>query len=344
MPAFAITIAGSEASFSCHDDDTLLRAGLRAGLGISYDCNVGACGSCKITIVEGEFEVLRPDAPGLSARDVRKGRQLACQCRPKSDCTLNIRLHDALAPPIVPKMLTAELVAKRPITHDMIAFEFATREPAEFLPGQYALISVPGVPSPRPYSMSNLANGEGRWSFAIRRVPDGQATAFLFDELTLGQRIALDGPYGNAYLRPPSDRDIVCIAGGSGLAPMMSIAKGAAMDAAWKGRTHFFYGARTGEDLLPAGLFDDAISAHDRFHLNMAVSEADTGNGTYKADFEGLVHEMADQFMCDAPSGAGWDNSEIYLAGPPPMIDAAVQLIALERKADISRIRYDRFF
>jgi len=77
-----VTIEGTSLEYEAEDKDTLLRSALRHGVAMPYECNSGGCGSCKFELLEGELEDLWPDAPGLSARDKRKGRKLACQCRP----------------------------------------------------------------------------------------------------------------------------------------------------------------------------------------------------------------------------------------------------------------------
>src|SRR4030095_1010145 len=103
-------------------------------------------------------------------------------------------------------------------TLDLREFRFATLGAAGFLPGQYALFTLPGVTGLRTYSMSNVDDGSGEWHFMVKRMPGGVGTAALF-ALPIGTTLELDGPYGLAYLRKDSPRDLLCIAGGSGLAP-----------------------------------------------------------------------------------------------------------------------------
>ncbi|HUP29360.1 MAG TPA: 2Fe-2S iron-sulfur cluster binding domain-containing protein, partial [Usitatibacter sp.] len=214
--------------FTCAEDDTLLRAALRAGLGMPYECNAGSCGTCKVEMLEGEIHSLRPDAPGLGERDRAKNRVLACQAQPGSDCRIKVRLRPENVPHHRPARFQATLEATRDVTHDMREFRFrAAPGSPSFLPGQYALFYLPGLDAPRTYSMSNVDDGSGAWEFIVRRVPGGVGTVTLFDKVAVGSAITLDGPYGLAYLRTDSPRDIVCIAGGSGLAPVLSIARGA---------------------------------------------------------------------------------------------------------------------
>ena len=102
-----VRIAGG-AAYRCEEDDTLLRAGLRAGLGFPYECNSGSCGTCKVELVEGEIASLRPDAPGLAERDRAKNRVLACQAQPRTDCAIKVRLREENVPAHRPSRFRAK--------------------------------------------------------------------------------------------------------------------------------------------------------------------------------------------------------------------------------------------
>ncbi|MFM2076753.1 MAG: hypothetical protein RJA49_643, partial [Actinomycetota bacterium] len=224
--ACLVAIEGTEQRFTQHNGDTLLRAAHRQGVGIPYECNAGGCGSCRIQVVEGDVHDLWPDAPGLSDRDRRTGRLLACQTRAASDLTIRVRASaDYLG--IAPVRQWAQVAEIEPVTHDMRRFVLRTSAGAVFRPGQYVSLFLPGVEAPRNYSMSNLENDDGLWEIIVRRVPGGLATTALFEELRVGDPVEIDGPYGLATLRIDAERDIVCVAGGSGLAPMLAIARGA---------------------------------------------------------------------------------------------------------------------
>src|SRR5229473_3780522 len=110
---FRIKIADTPAEFDCAETDTLLRSGLRAGVGMPYECNVGSCGTCKIEVIEGQVEVLWQQAPGLNERDRKRGRLLACQCRPRSDCTVRVRPGDEYRPLTHPPQLDRALSGPR---------------------------------------------------------------------------------------------------------------------------------------------------------------------------------------------------------------------------------------
>lgn len=330
-----IEIAGAGVAFEQHDDDTILRAALRAGHGIAYECNAGGCGSCRIKIVDGEVDDLWPDAPGRSDRDRRTGRLLACQTRARSDLTIEVRTSDEYTAGPSPIRQTAEVVEVEEVTHDMRRIALRTAGRAAFLPGQYVSVRVPGVEAPRNYSMSNLPNADGLWEIIVRRVPGGAATGVLFDSIGIGDRIEIDGPYGLATLRTDADRDIVCVAGGSGLAPMLSIARGAAAAGMLgRHRLHFFYGARTPLDVCGERELD---GLGVEFHPVVSTPASEHGHAWHGAT--GFVHEVACSTLADRLGSLEW-----YCAGPPPMTQALQTELILQHDVPVSQIHFDRFF
>jgi toluene monooxygenase electron transfer component len=122
----------------------VLRAGLRSGLGMPYECNSGSCGTCKVELVSGTVESLWAAAPGLGDRDRAKNRVLACQSRPTSDCAIKVRLRPENVPAHRPARFRAKLVGTRDLTHDLREFRFKAEGAPGFLAGQYALFTLPG--------------------------------------------------------------------------------------------------------------------------------------------------------------------------------------------------------
>ncbi len=336
--SFRISLAGSETAYTCSTGDTLLRAGLRQGLGLAYECNVGACGSCKFDLLDGEVDDLFPEASGLRPKEREKGKRLACQCVPRSDCTIKIRSGSEYVSAFPPARFKARFVGKTALTRDISLFTFATGKPAEFLAGQYAMIAVPALGQARAYSMSNIANADGLWQFIIRRVPEGKVTAYLFEQLRVNEELDLDGPYGIAYLRADVSRPIVGIAGGSGLAPVFSVMRGAARSRCANGaRPAMLYGGRTPADIPDIRQMAAEAGIEVDFHPVISAPV----NGTaleWRSDI-GLVHEFITSKLA-----APLPDYEYYLAGPPPMIEAAVRLLVADHKVPTTQIHFDRFF
>lgn len=340
MTQARIWIEGEEDTFDQAGQDTVLRAALRAGVGFPYECNSGGCGSCKFEVLEGEVENLWPDAPGLTERDRRKGRLLACQCRASTDLRIKVRTAPECRSPIKSKRMRARFVAMHEISHDIREFRFVADGSATFLAGQYAMLAIPGVSAPRAYSMSNVGNDEGEWHFQIRRVGNGAATGKLFHSLHAGEEIEIDGPYGLAYLRPEAARDIVCVAGGSGLAPMVSIARGAAQSGMLKTRQlHFFYGGRTARDICGEPYLRELAGYGDRIHFHPVVSLPEEDSDAQWSGETGFVHELVRRVFGDS-----LPDFEFYFAGPPPMTQTLQEMLMVGYRVPFEQIHFDRFF
>jgi len=335
-----IKIKDQEFDYHCEDSDTVLRGGLRAGLGLTYECNSGGCGSCKFELIEGEVDEIWENAPGLSPRDIRKGKKLACQCLPKTDCTIKINLnHDSLSEPI-PKVFNVKYVSRRDLTADMSEFHFIAEEPAKFEPGQYVMMSLPGIEGERAYSMSNITNENGYWRFIIKRMPEGKGSNYLFDQLKEGDNLTFDGPYGLAYLKPEIPRDIVCVAGGSGLSPIMSIIRAAASDSRFSNRKIFmFYGGRGPSDICTPELVSEMENLDTELICYNATSDPEL---SAQQNWNGeccFVHELVDKTLGDSIK-----DYEYYFCGPPVMTEAIQRMLILDNKVPFQQVHYDRFF
>jgi toluene monooxygenase electron transfer component len=331
-----IRLAGSDTTFACGADDSVLRAAQRAGLGFPYECNVGSCGNCKFELVEGELDTAWAEAPGWTDKDRQRKRHLGCQSRPLSDCVIKLRLNERYAPLHRPQRVQAVLAGRSAITHDISEFRFALVDAQTFEPGQYALVSLPGVASPRAYSMSNTALDDGgrTWHFQVRQVPGGAGSAALFG-LQAGAQVDIDGPYGMAWLRRDSPRDILCLAGGSGLAPMISIVRGAVAEQRLAGRRlHFLYGGRTAADLCGQEMLSRLPGFGERLSWQGFVSTPSEG-GAHEVAF---VHEAAQRLH-----GPQLKDMEIYFAGPPLMA-TAVQGMLLQAGVPPEQQHFDQFY
>ena len=323
--------------FDCAADDTLLRAGLRNGLGMPYECNSGSCGTCKVELVSGTVESAWAAAPGLGDRDRAKNRVLACQSRPTSDCAIKVRLRPENVPAHRPARFRAKLLGTRDLTHDLREFRFKAEGAPGFLAGQYALFSLPGVTGLRTYSMSNVDDGSGEWHFMVKRMPGGIGTAALFDDVPVGATLDLDGPYGLAYLRKDSPRDLLCIAGGSGLAPILSIVRGAVREPTLDERQlHVFYGARTRRDICGVEELSALPGYGTRIHFQPVVSQpeaADEWTGPI-----GFVHEHVRSLF-----GERFKDFECYFAGPPAMAES-VQRMFMDARVPFPQVHFDSFY
>ena len=333
-----ITLANANIAYDC-SDDTILRAALRLGLGFPYECNVGSCGNCRFDLIEGEVAHDRVDAPAWTDRDRQRKRYLGCQARPRGDCKIKVNLRGHYKSLHKPVRTEARLFETEDITHDIREFRFRLADPAPFLPGQYALLYVPDVTGGRAYSMCNVTDDGAEWHFQIKLVPGGAATTQLFNNLGIGDSIKVDGPYGMAYLREDVPRDILCLAGGSGLSPMISIARAFARSEKLAGRNlHFIYGGRGARDICGEPMLQCLPGFGTRIFYHPAVSAPESDPENTWTGRVGFVHAVAQEMH-----GERLAEFEVYFAGPPPMAEA-VQKMLVEMKVPQSQAHFDQFY
>ena len=318
-------------SFVCNPGETILRAGLAAGLAMPYECASGSCSSCKGRLVEGGVDSLWPDATGLNERDRRKGgRILCCQSSPKGDCVVQVRpveVEGAREEPVpAPFAATCERLER--LAPGVLHIDCRSERPVPFLPGQFVLLQVPGGQR-RAYSMANTA--PETLAFIVKEKPGGHASRYLFEALAVGDRLSLEGPYGRAYLRTPPEREIVCIAGGSGLAPMLSVVEGA-LALPDTPPVRLFFGANSAGELFIVDEMEALAAAHERLTLTIAVRDGAPGCAT------GLVGDVALAAM------EALDECDLYMAGPPGLIDALLRPAMRSGRVAPGRIFFDRFY
>ena len=340
-----VKVRSGAGEFECEPGEKILHAGLRSGFELPYECGTGTCGTCKATLVSGRVESEWPEAPG--GRYLKSPAELLmCQCLARDDCALEVgvlKTREAGAP--LPGALGGHVRGWRRLTHDVAAFDVTLDRPLDFDAGQFALLSVPGIAGARAYSMVNFERAARRLSFVVKKKPGGTVSEWLFGDGVEDTRLGLFAPVGHATFHPRLQKHVLCIAGGSGIAGMMSIlqcAGEAGHFAGWDG--HVFFGVRSARD----GFFLDelhALQARDpaRLAVTIALSDEDVPASlpvAYPglAFARGLVHAVAGERM-----KGRFADVRAYVAGPPPMVDASLRLLLREARLSPADIRYDKF-
>lgn len=327
--AATIRLAPSGATFACRPGETILRAGLAAGLAMPYECASGSCGSCKGRLLEGAVESLWPEATGLKERDRRRGdRILCCQALPRGDCVVEARRVETAAAEPAPEAFAATVETVERQSDAVLFLRCRPERPRPFLPGQFMLLQIPGGQR-RAFSMANTEPEV--LEFIVKAKPGGHATSYLFDRLSVGDGLRLEGPYGRAYLRAPLARDILCVAGGSGLAPMLSVARGALARPS-SHAVRLFFGVNAAADLFATAELDALAAEHDRLALTVAVRDGAPGAAP------GLVGDVMLAALPALPA------SDLYMAGPPGLVDALLKPAMRSGKIAPGRIFFDRFY
>jgi NAD(P)H-flavin reductase/ferredoxin len=321
--------------FPVHPKQTLLQAALSAGVPFPHDCKVGTCGTCKCRLVEGKVKSILDLSYTLSREELEQGYILACQSIVKSDLTVFLD-RSMEGPSHTVKTINGVIRKYESLTHDILKIAIELEESIIYEAGQYADLSVPGIREPRSYSFADAPKEQGQTeiSFFIRRVPNGEMTGWLHGQDRTGEKVTVTGPYGSFYLRP-SNQPMVCIAGGSGLAPIKAILEQAAKQGG-NIPVLFLFGARTQRDLYCLDVIDQIASSWNApFHFVPVLSEEPADSDWSGA--RGLVTEH----IKDHP-GVQVSTSKAYLCGPPGMIDAAISKLN-ECGVTTDQIFFDKF-
>lgn len=313
---------------------TLLEAALAQGVAFPHNCTVGTCASCKCRLVSGEVSAITDFGYTLSREELAAGFILACQAALKSDVEIEVESPGVDAPP--PETFAARITATRALTHDILAVDVTLERPIRYIAGQYVNISVPGI-SGRSFSFATPPDRTGRTevTFFVRKVEGGAFTEKLFSGALTGQPIALDGPHGTFFLRP-GDTPIIAIAGGSGLAPLISLLQDARKIRVRRDCVLLF-GARTQNDLYALDEITDIGGDWlGRFTFVPILSHEPEGSSW--AGARGMVTTAIDHYAgeCDPA------QLQAYMCGPPGMIDAAISKLT-KRGVPLTGIFYDKF-
>ncbi|MBY8344184.1 2Fe-2S iron-sulfur cluster binding domain-containing protein [Streptomyces spinosirectus] len=318
------------------EDETVLDAAFRQGVMLMHGCKEGQCSSCKSFLLDGDQQMERYSTFALADYESDEGYVLLCRVHAYGDLSVELINYDEemLLSGIPPREARTTVAAVEQLTHDIVRLGLNVG-PADELPyrtGQYVDIQVPGTDQWRSFSMAGLsAEGPGgRLEFIIKRYPGGLFSGLLDGTLNPGDPLTVRGPYGTCVMRDAPDRDLILLAGGAGMAPILAQLRGLAATGSPR-RTRFYYGARTERDLFALEEIAELGRGLDDFAFVPALSE--DGTGVYE---QGLITEVVDRHEGDL-SGA-----DAYLCGPPPMCDAALELLTGKGMPE-ERIFLDKF-
>lgn len=336
-------------SFEGNEKEPVLYSGLRSGIDLPYECATGTCGTCKAKLIDGKIYDPWPEAPGRNYLKREQGEFLMCQCIPRTDVTVEVGNFVYAMDPgaCLPEFFFGVIRRARLLTPDVMFLEIEPDKPQDFDAGQFVGLGVPGIPGYRGYSMVNFERQAKKLEFVIKKKPGGGFSEWLFNPANQVEGTAVDlvGPLGHATFYPNAAKNILCIAGGSGIAGMMSIlARGLQERYFDQYKGHVFFGVRTLKDaffLDELAQFKKAFP--ERLDVVVALSDEEVPPSAKRdhpvLEFDqGFVHEVAARRM-----KGRYQNMRAYLAGPPPSVDAAIRTLIVDAKLTTDNILYDKF-
>ncbi|MFF0818041.1 benzoate 1,2-dioxygenase electron transfer component BenC [Rhodococcus sp. NPDC003318] len=293
----------------CGPNETVADASYKARINIPLDCRDGACGTCKALCESGSYDGGDYIEEALTDDEAEQGYCLPCQMVPESDLVLQIATTSDVAKTSA-ATYSATITDIRRYSPSTVGFtvEIPNRDDLVFLPGQYVNITVPGTDQTRSYSFSTGPT-DASLAFLVKITPGGLMSEYLADRAQVGDTLDFTGPFGSFFLRERK-RPALLLAGGTGLAPLLSIlatiqTEGSDLP------VHLIYGVSADQDLVELDTLAAYTASLPNFTFDHCVSDPES-----QAANKGYVTSLF------APEHLGDGDVDIYLCGPPPMVEA----------------------
>ena len=313
----------------CDEEEVVATASYRSRINIPVDCLDGACGTCKSLCESGQYHLGFYIDEAMTEEEAAEGQVLTCQMYPESDCVVSIPASSDIAKTGVTSY-AGKISAIHRLSDNSLTFaiEPDNRDALTFLPGQYANVTVPGTEQTRSFSFSSSPLS-GDVSFLIRDTTYGALPSYLREHAKVGDAIQFTGPLGSFYLRDIK-RPVIFLAGGTGLAPYLSMLEMLAE----KGTEYpitLVYGVTTDEDLVLVDALERLAASMPNFTFTCCVAAEDSSYPN-----KGFVTRY---FGAEQLNGGDVD---VYVCGPPAMVEAVRSHIAAQGLIARS-LYYERF-
>jgi propane monooxygenase reductase subunit len=320
--------------FEVDEDETVLKGAFRQGLMLMHGCKEGQCAACKSFLLDGEVDLERYSTFALNDYEKEEGWTLLCRAHAESDLEVELINYDEeilrSGVPIQTQQMRVETLEA--LTGDIRRLVLSGDEELKFKPGQYVDIKIPGSDEVRSFSMANLPSDQ--LEFMIKIYPDGKFSGLLAnEELKEGDELEVTGPYGVFTLREKSDRPLLFIGGGAGMAPLLCLLRAMA-DKGIEREVVYYYGARGPKDLFHLEELAELERQVPSFRFVPALSEC--GEDEEWEGERGLITDVVTRLHQEL------GEVDAYLCGPPPMVDAAIAMLD-QNGVPEARVFYDKF-
>lgn len=319
---------GKTLFFPVGTHEILLDAALRNGIKIPLDCREGVCGTCQGRCESGDYSQDYVDEEALSSLDLQQRKMLSCQTRVKSDATFYFDFDSSLCNAPGPVHVRGTVSDVQLVSAGTAILQVQVEAPLDFLPGQYARLSVPGTDRWRSYSFANLPGNQ--LQFLVRMLPDGVMSNYLRERCQVGDEVVVEAPLGAFYLRHVT-QPLVLVAGGTGLSALLGMLDELAASGCDQ-PVHLYYGVRTEQDLCEAARISGYASKIADFRYTEVLSDATaqwTGKRGYLTEHFDLA-ELQDR------------SADMYVCGPPPMVESIQQWLK-DQALDSVQLYYEKF-
>ena len=329
---FQITLSQSGHQFQVENNESVLDAAIRQGIGLPYGCRNGQCGNCQGRIKSGTFQYQK-SITALGPEQQAAGQALLCQAFPQSDLEIEIdELTHTREVPI--RRFPAKVTGFNQISHDVIQviLSLPNNFRLAFFAGQY-INFILSDGRRRSFSIANAPHHDGQLELHVRHIRGGEFTSEVFDGMQLKDIVRIEGPMGTFFLREKSPRTAILMAGGTGFAPIKGIVEHV-LTKNLPRELHIYWGVRQFADLYFHQQALHWSQQNENIFYTPVLSNCETADNW--SGRTGFVHEVVLQDFKDL------DNVEVYASGPPVMVYAGRDAF-VERGMDSTHYYSDAF-
>ena len=315
--SFTVTVQPSGKSFPVERDEPILQAAIREGVGLPYGCKDGACGSCKCRLLEGRVIHGAHQQKALSTEEEAAGFILTCQAAPQTHVVIEARTVPGAGEYPVRKLPSRVLSIRKPVQDvAILTLQLPANDPFKYRAGQFVECILRDG-SRRSYSMANAPHtvaDTAAIELHLRHLPGGKFTDHVFSAMKEKDILRVEGPFGSFFLREDTDKPMVLLASGTGLAPIMAIVEHM-IHVASQRKAVLYWGCRRKADLYADDWANAAVARLPTLRYVPVLSEPrpeDAWTGR-----TGLVHQAV---MHDLPNLM---EHQVYACGAPIMVESA---------------------
>jgi CDP-4-dehydro-6-deoxyglucose reductase, E3 len=314
---FTVTVQPSGRTFSVERDEPILSAAIRQGVGLPYGCRDGACGSCKSRVLEGRVIHGTHQHKALSVEEEEAGFTLTCRAAAQTDVVIEARTVAGAGEFPVRKMPTRVISIERAAPDvAVLKMQLPANDTLRYHAGQYVEFILRDG-SRRSYSMANAPHTQGdkpSIELHIRHMPGGKFTDVVFGTMKEKDILRMEGPFGSFFLREDSEKPMVLLASGTGLAPIKAIVE----EMQFKGIHRpavLYWGCRSLADLyLHTWAVETARVMPNLIYIPVLSEPKPEDDWTGRT---GFVHQAV---MADLPD---LSTHQVYACGAPVMVESA---------------------
>ncbi len=314
--SFTVRVMPSGREFSVENDETILEGALRNGLAFPYGCRGGACGACKAKVLEGT--VSYADEPmGISEEEQADTQSLLCVATAASDLTVEIKEVGAVEE-IPVKTMPTKVASMERLNDEVMSLHLTLPETErlQYLAGQYVEFILEDGRR-RAFSIANAPHDDETLEFHIRHIQGGEFTSHVFDDMSKGEILRIEGPLGTFFLREDSERPIIMLATGTGFGPVKGIIEHVIAEHSHR-RIYIYWGARTEDGLYMHELAKKWDSENANIEYRPVLSRPGD-------NWDGRKGYVQDAVLADFDD---LSEFEMYACGHPQMVHSAKDALA----------------